>query len=596
MSTVLLLESGLASLLAIPLGYLLGKKKGAVTLFALVLSANAIVACVAWLSYSFGIFPINHVPSAGVPLPDNYVGVLCRILEIAIWASLVMGGIGYFLEKGLGAGVFIGSIVVGTLTFFFLGLACGYFGFHDSSTLLRLAIFVLGSLILICGGLLLKAKRWATSPGLWAIFCAAFAISYAVASLWKFYLIISLPVLLFGATLYYLSQKVLPISPEQRQDAFRSLITFALGTNYAYYNINDWKTRENCDQLKPKPQVPARTFGQFFSGPGIVLSDSNHLTVISDGFKFRVLPPGLGFTYLFEQIYEVVDLRPQLRVEKIKAETKDGIVVQTNVFLPHRIATGGQEVAIGHSYPFDEGAVRLAVCSQAFVDHDWRRDYQKLAIETIKTIPWDERVLMTAPACLKDVFIHYDYNELYSFKEEETSTAPFSESQVSNPNMSSDSKEEKTTYPREVIAKEFLDSLRGKMKLMGIDLVGGGLSNIESSEAVEEQRIANWQIKWEGKIKVEQSKADVMLETKYGSTWAEAQLGVLQQLTHLLKNSNSVTAEALAFQLMTCLGTALPQTSVGQELPFEDLIKSVLHHNQQQMIEEGDRHDRPSTD
>jgi hypothetical protein len=41
---------------------------------------------------------------------------------------------------------------------------------------------------------------------------------------------------------------------------------------------------------------------------------------------------------------------------------------------------------------------------------------------------------------------------------------------------------------------------------------------------VEEQRIANWQIKWEGKIKVEQSKADVMLETKYGSTWAEAQL------------------------------------------------------------------------
>jgi hypothetical protein len=68
------------------------------------------------------------------------------------------------------------------------------------------------------------------------------------------------------------------------------------------------------------------------------------------------------------------------------------------------------------------------------------------------------------------------YNELYSFKEEETSTAPFSESPVSNPNMSSDSKEEKTTYPREVIAKEFLDSLRGKMKLMGIDLVGGGLS------------------------------------------------------------------------------------------------------------------------
>ena len=200
---------------------------------------------------------------------------------------------------------------------------------------------------------------------------------------------------------------------EQSAQVFQSLLTFSLGTNYPFYVIKDWKKLETAKELLPEPCVPGNIFGQFFAGPGIVLTGCDHLAVTTEGRNLTVHPPGLGFTHQFERLYADVDLRPQLRATTIKAVTKDGIAVKIFTFMPHRIWADERSVALGQSYPFDEDAVRRAVYKHAVVEHSWERDSTGRAIVGASQTPWHELILKVSPPILKDIISTYTCNELH---------------------------------------------------------------------------------------------------------------------------------------------------------------------------------------
>jgi WD40 repeat protein len=120
------------------------------------------------------------------------------------------------------------------------------------------------------------------------------------------------------------------VKPSKNWEAFKAIITFNLGTNYPYQAVKGGKLAT---------RAAGNPFAQVFSGPGIVLTDADYAVVIYRGGSFnRVAPPGVDFTYAFETVREIVDLRPQLRATPpIIAKTKDGIEVSVIAFTPFRL-------------------------------------------------------------------------------------------------------------------------------------------------------------------------------------------------------------------------------------------------------------------
>ncbi|HOU15433.1 MAG TPA: hypothetical protein PKZ84_20185 [Anaerolineae bacterium] len=446
----LLIEGGLACILAAILGYLFWKSKNAaLTLSLTTLVANVFLLLVLGLVFDPEKLPFHHLDPQVGKFSNSvapYLVNIYLILEIAMWTTAMSGALGYFFNKEIGTVTFTSTfsiaaafcIIVNAIPFFVFGIA-------NTTWALVIAVALVGTVgIRFFTNTMIQGKGAALFTILWCEFVFACWIGYQVAGRIGL-LLITLPAqaILWWA-LYYFAILSLPIPdyakiptlhnllpfdeevtapvwrslfPSGKEDArtqtFRSVLTCSMGTNYPYYVIEDWKTRETLDKEKPDPNVNGNPFRQFYAGPGIILCNCDHLAVTSDGIKFRVCPPGLSFTKQFEQLYTDVDLRPQLRVTTIAAETKDGITAKIFTFMPNRVWADGRKPQLGEAYPYNEEAVIQAVYDHAVIEHDFSRDADQLVTEKITRRPWHELVLTMGPPLLKDVVAQYTCNELH---------------------------------------------------------------------------------------------------------------------------------------------------------------------------------------
>ncbi len=478
---MLMIEGGLACLLAVILGFLFWRSKWAPLMLGLLtLVCNALLLLVLALVFKPEQLPFYHLLPTIAKFPDSaapYLVHLYLILEVAMWGTALAGTLGYFFSREMGAAIFSIAFTIAA-TFCAIVAAAPFYIFEtpDTTWALLLAVVLVGTIgVWLFTTLMLKGKGAALLSLLWFEFFLACWIGYLAAGRIGL-LLITLPAqILFWGALYYFSilslplpnhekiptmLNVLPLGEEvvaleqlakpdfrclfpsaqddSRTNALRSVLTFHLGTNYPYYVIEDWKTRETQDKEKPDPAVRGDPFLQFFAGPGIILTDCGHLAVTSTGIVLRVCPPGLSFTKQFEQLYTDVDLRPQLRVTTIKAETKDGITASIFTFMPNRIWADGRKVELGSSYPYDKDAVLKAVYDHAVVEHKFERGADQLVAEELKLRPWHELVLTMGPPLLKEVVAHYTCNELHmdTADPDKPKYEPAEEpEEVSNPNI-----------------------------------------------------------------------------------------------------------------------------------------------------------------
>lgn len=488
--------------------------------------------------------PLDQLNVVGyTKLPVGYLGNAFLVLEISIWTFLLAGAAGYFFDRWIGAlALELGAALVGLLCFIFAILPAVINVSADLSLLGGIvAVGVAGPPVF--SALVMRDKGSWVLRFLWFGYCLACWLGYGAGGRIGLLFITPLVLAALWGALVYFSQHVLPIQKGQGLLAFRSLLTFTLGTNYPYYVIEDWRNQQTCTKDKAPPRVPGDPFGQFFAGPGIVLNDCNHLAVFTNGSKFTIAPPGLSFTALFDQLYADVDLRPQLRVDTISAETQDGIIVSVLFFTPHKVGTGGRQPALGESYPFDENAVLQAVCQQAVMEHKWQRDPQtKAATENIRKIPYDELVLMMAPHILKDIIVKYTCNQLHTPGD-----------------------------PRVEIAAEFRKRLKETMTPLGIEMIGGGISNIMPPEAVIEQRIKNWEAEWKRRIEMELGEMEAETTRLLEPVPLEVQLEVMNEIADILRRAESYSDDALALQLVDALSE--PDEQITSE---DGVIKMLL--------------------
>ncbi len=566
MVAVLAIEIVLALLFSLIMGLMLVGRQRIGRFLAHCLPSWLMVLIVAIALQSFRLLNFDALSPLDMKLPPGTLGMLWVILETAIWLAPLIAWLNAVFEFDANAALmaissitiniaFHPAILVGLAGVAAIGLQL-FWRWAGQGLLLGILVFLAEILILNSIWSLTRLPNFKRVVRIWGLFWIILGAGYVIAGRWGLiFLSLLLGLWIYFKALETFSGHVLPVSREQRPKVFRAALSYLLGSNYPFYVIRDWHNSSNAQDALPKPTTPGNPFLQFFAGPGIIVTDCVHAAVLNDGIKYRVAPPGVTFTNIFEQLFAAVDLRPQLRVTTIPAETKDGILTKTLVFMPHRIDTGGETPAVGKSFPYNEQAILKAVTQEAYVEHSWSRDESGKATEVVKRVPWDELVLMIGPAVFKDVLVKYTGNELHDTKSGQRD-------------------------PRVEIGNAFRNQLKERMREFGIELVGGGLSNIVPDRSVVEQRIANWSARWKNQIEKEMGQAEAEVTKMLESIWLEAQLDVYQELAKILERAGALSEDAIALQLVEALG-AIPPKEVSErpEEALPEFIRALVRRS-----------------
>jgi hypothetical protein len=307
-------------------------------------------------------------------------------------------------------------------------------------------------------------------------------------------------------------------------------MTYTLGTNYPYYFVEDGKAEE---------RVGGNPYGQFFAGPGIIYTGCDHAAYVTDGIHVRgAYPPGLSFTQMFDLPPKVLDLRDQLRAFHVEALTSDGIPIRVLVFAPFRLPRGGEEPRFGHPFPFRRRAV-FKIVSTELVERQRRPEAEQ------ETHEWDGTLVQAlVTPIVQDVISKYTVDELCYIPGED---------------------------PRVLIADEIRERTRRALRERGIELIGGGISNlVPLDDKVVQRRLENWRTEWEEQIlqQFSEGKAERARQIELARVEAEAEIVIrfAQAADHGMFDGPGSDA-ALALRFVDCLGEIVSESTTQWPLP-----------------------------
>ncbi|HET90704.1 MAG TPA: hypothetical protein ENN99_08205 [Chloroflexi bacterium] len=335
--------------------------------------------------------------------------------------------------------------------------------------------------------------------------------------------------------------------------ALRCLITYGLGTNYPYHVVIDEKFTERTEGIrtwlpaedKLVKRADGDNFGDFLSGPGIVLTGSDHAVVLSTGLKFKgARGPGLVFTDMSDTPTEVIDLRIQLRAFPAQARTKDGIGVRVVTFIPFQIGAGGQKPKLGEGFPYRTSDVFKAVQAQQ-VKH------QKLtqAPGDVEKVAWYDLPQAVGEHIMNENLSRFEFDDFY---------APFE--LIDNPN----------DHPRSRIAKNLRDELDKVLPGWGIQRIGGGISDIKPQDPqVIEQRIEAWKADWARQITIHRAAGQSRRLQMVEQARAQAQIDVILSIGEQIEQLRAAGADGIVGYFIDLLENLSNRSQVRGLIPGE---------------------------
>ena len=346
-------------------------------------------------------------------------------------------------------------------------------------------------------------------------------------------------VLLLG--LFVVSGFLLPL-PDQRHrgKVFNFLRDYMLHGNFPAYVVVD----ELHEEDKVEERVPGNSFSRFATGPGFILTDCDHAVAISAGIKFKgVQGPGVIFTGFGDQVMRTIDLRPQLRAFPVEALTKDGIKIRVLAFTPFKIDARGRQPRLGEPLPYNKSAAFRAVHAQK-IEHEGSEK---------KQCSWGDLPRMIAERTLQNIISEYNFDDLYG---------PYQPG---------------GEPPRKAIAGRFYEQAAAKLEPLGIQLIGGGVSDLEpANPQVYVERVRSWQADWARKIMLRQAEGQAewlrMVERARAEAQADLILNMGRQLEELSVARTELRPETALNLLVSILDELMrQQPTLGQILPGETL-------------------------
>jgi regulator of protease activity HflC (stomatin/prohibitin superfamily) len=408
---------------------------------------------------------------------------------------------------------------------------------------------LLGSAFLwVAGNQVVKGRAGRFAAWLWVGFCAFCALGYAAGG-WVGLLTITLPaVLIFWIGLYRTAAYVLPLREKtQRRQAFRSLLTVTMGTNYPHYLVRDGRVEQ---------RVGGNPYLQFFAGPGQVFVDCDQAAYLSDGVRVKgVLESGLNFTGMFDREPKALDLRPQLRAFPVKAITKDGIAVESRAFVGFRIHPGNQaaspkgtstrqRVELGKPFPLRRRSIhQIAIQEPAEQTPGADKAGERFGWAT-------HQVPQVVTRVFQDCISHYNLDELCAALEPQR-------------------------FPCQEIVGKLNRGLRHPLRRIGVELLDVWTTELSPEDnTITERRIANWKTDWERRIVALVSEGKANRSRQLERARARAELKILLRFGQIARPGDAASQTALALRFIDCLGEIVSETETQWPLP--DNLKESL--------------------
>jgi len=242
-------------------------------------------------------------------------------------------------------------------------------------------------------------------------------------------------------------------------------------------------------------------------------------------------------------VTQVVDLRRQMRRERVKAMTSDAIPLETVITVIFQVKHEDPPLEPEMPYPYERGAIFWVNYLESF------RSEQG-------TIHWGERIARQASSYLVDELSNYSLNELF---------------------------QQTPAIPSLVKAKTNVQNrLVTEFNRYDITIHQISLGKIELPQEVINQRIEDWQARWHSRIQLEEAMVEAASRSEPGSdrtTLLEEQLhGVITGIEDALQDGDIDLANTVIEHTYFALKAVAGEDDVRALLPGDTIV--ALRHFQ----------------
>jgi hypothetical protein len=447
---------------------------------------------------------------------------------------------------------------------------------HQAETVLRWVLFILAAMWLAYFyGHENGEKRWFFSA---VVHIGAVLFGWWV-NRWMGIFFISTPLLLiYYSMLYILAMVVLPASnPEdgnERWKRFIVLASYTWGFQFPILVVPDHAWRGTETRIKGD-------FTRDFKVPGVIWSNSHQVVGITGGTQFnRVDGPGIIFTGKLEQPLEVIDLRLQIRSNKIEVISKDGIRFNAVVFAAFRmdhkewdnkaharlrsmnpLLQDAKEIShtIG-SFPFSHRRIQ----STLSVVNAEKLGVGEVGSKTAKVIPWDQWAMNIINEETRKIASQKTLNEFWRPIDDKEGASAMDE-----------------------IAEEVTKRSEWTLRSKGILLVASRVVSFifspekkEEMDDISKQQIAAWGAEWERKRAQKLADAEAEAERNQQEARAYAESQLLNSIAEALKktddpNNLELRRHIIAMRYLSALQDYAHKNTPEEEEQIKELHDSI---------------------
>ncbi|WP_420642040.1 SPFH domain-containing protein [Candidatus Leptofilum sp.] len=262
-----------------------------------------------------------------------------------------------------------------------------------------------------------------------------------------------------------------------------------------------------------------------------------------------VRPAGPGFVVLYrgEQIWRVIDLRPQRRSQPVKAKTRDGIPVETSVWVLFQVkrADGGDDDDL--LYPFDREAI-------------FQVSYDETVDEQGRHRPWTAQLTPPAAAILTNEIPKFSLDELLHAVD--------------------------GVAPLEAIKQTITRNLQRRFLPKGIEVLSVGIGGLTLPDGVRDQQFLTWQAEWLRKIQAENATGNAEVVRRMQQARARAQIEIIENITHSIetmrREEDADLSQIIMLRMIEALEGAVSGGSVQALVP-QQIIAGLVGDASRQM-------------
>jgi regulator of protease activity HflC (stomatin/prohibitin superfamily) len=334
----------------------------------------------------------------------------------------------------------------------------------------------------------------------------------------------------FFLGIFYFSQFILPL--DWKQSWFEGM-RLALAYNFPLLSrllgvpASKRKGTPGREGLKDLPSSLKN------HGAGLIKS---HLALILTRGIVITRSAGPGFVRLnkAENIGLSVDLREQRRKRNVRAMTRDGIPVETEISVSFRVKQEQPPAEPDLPYPYEPNALFQI----SYVDSLREKDSE---------LDWTQQISHSAENSLISELSRYTFDELYQVE------------QISG------------TTPLEQVKKTVQSDLAARFDRHGIEITDFTYGHLKPPDRIVEQKIINWQADWKRRMQVQEAEGDARIMKRLRLARARAQVEIIENIAKnidiMRRNEEADLKDIVAYRMIEAMEKAISDETVQELVP-----------------------------